>query len=342
MTPSHDDRETGPERVDMRDVLWPVEDVGRITASAASAAVTALEYHCNRLGEPPTNLSSMFVHYNARVAAGQEQANVGTTMEAVMRAIAAHGACPEGTWPFDPATLAVRPPVQAYDEARRFATVHYSNPADPLEALAMRYPVPFVARVPERCLREAGRTGVMPAPTPDECQRADGQVNHAMVLVGYDKAAKTFVARNCWGAQWGDQGHCTLPFDVLHVIAPSGTQRLWVITAAEGRKGAEQPLDQVRSAAGTPAPAPAPPRLSDLAARMREEIRGDVQRDLADATRRIREMVDRGAGAAPRPVGALDVCPTCDGKGACPTCAGRGCTNCGSGNCPRCGGRGTA
>ncbi len=329
----------------MRDKLWPVENVGQIAAAAASAAATALEYHCNRIGEQPTNLSSMFIHFNARLSSGQEGSNVGTTMEAVMKAIAKYGACREETWPLDPAKLAVRPHAQAYDEARKFAGIEYSNAADMLDALALKYPVPFVARVPERCLREAGRTGVMPAPAPEELQRADGQMNHAMVLVGYDKVAKTVIARNCWGKEWGVDGHCTITFDTMEVIAPYGTQRLWIITKAEAGKVSNQTATTgFRPMMDPPVPAPAaqPERLSDLAAKMREEIRGDVQRDLAEATKRIRDMMGRNPGAPPQQVGAQDSCPTCWGKGSCPTCGGRGCTNCGGGNCPRCGGRGTA
>jgi hypothetical protein len=331
---SYDLPSSAPEKVDMRDVLWPVEDTGEIYAAPASAAVTALEYHCNRMGVEPTNLSSMFVYYNARQASGDAGSNAGTTLQAAMKAIAAYGACREMTWPLDPSTVTVKPPPHAYEEAKKFAAVRAFAPADVIEALALRYPVPCVITLPDRCLQQ-GDTGMIPAPTPEELRDADGLVNHSLVLVGYDKNARVFLARNCWGESWGDQGHCRISFDVMNVIAPQGRQRMWVIATADSRSDAYAAMG-VLPAAPPPPPA-APERLSDLAAKLRQEIRGDMQREIADATKRIKDMVGRGAGA-PTP---QSTCSRCGGNGRCRECGGQGCGACGNGRCAHCGGSGT-
>ncbi|MCC7043342.1 MAG: hypothetical protein IT183_05745 [Acidobacteria bacterium] len=271
----------------MREVLWPVEDVGQLLASAASAVTAALEYHCNRMGRQPTNLSTLFVHYNARRASGHHGANHGTTMEATLKAVVDHGSCSEESWPLDPSKFALQPPPALYEQARAFAGVTYSNPADPLEALALRYPVPAVVRVPHVALKEAGRSGALPPVTTDDAHR--NGMEHGLLLVGYDKNRRTFLARNCWGTQWGDGGHCTIGFDTMAAIAPAGSPRLWFIsspksaTADAGTSGVSRP-----EAVGTG-------QVSDLAARMRDEIRGGLQRDIEDATRRIRESL-RGPG----------------------------------------------
>jgi hypothetical protein len=325
-----------PDSIDMRSALWPAEDIGRLLASAASAVVTALEYHCNRIGEQPTNLSTLFVHYNARLATGQENANAGTTLEAAMKSAQSHGACRDATWPIDASKLTVKPPAHAYEEARKFAAIDYSIPADMLEALGMKYPVPFVASVPERCLTEAGKTGVLPPPTAEEIQR-QSYMHHAMVLVGYDKASKTVLARNCWGKTWGVEGHCNIAMETLKIIAPA-SNRFLIITA----KSVAAVVDQ--GAASRPmadAAAPAPPqRLADLAAKMREEIRGDVQKEIADATKRIRDLTRPPAPAPPQAVAPTATCPACSGGGKCTQCYGSGCQYCSYGSCPRCGGKG--
>jgi hypothetical protein len=324
MAPAHEARDTIPDKVDMRASLWPVEHVGDLSASAASAAVTALEYHCNRIDVEPTNLSTMFVYYNARLASGQEHLNSGVTLEAAMKAIETYGACRDASWPLDAAKLSVRPPPQAYDEAKRFAAVHCYHTPDGVDALALSYPVAFVATFPERCLHAAGDTGVMPAPTPEERQRTHDWMTHAMVLVGYDKVAKTFIARNCWGPEFGVEGHCTITFDTLSVIVPSGEQRLWVIA-----KPAASATAVNEAAAAAP-----PERLADLAARMREDIRSDLQRDIADATKRARDMIRNPGGQ--RDVGTR-ACFYCGGSGLCGMCAGAGCGACGGkGRCQRC------
>jgi hypothetical protein len=320
-----------PDSVDMRSALWPAEDVGKLNASASSAVVTALEYHCNRIGEQPTNLSTLFVHYNARLALGQESTNVGTTTEAAMKAIQSYGACRDATWPIDASKLTVKPPAHAYEEARRFAAIDYSSPTDMIEALAMKYPIPVVVSLPERCLTEAGKTGVLPPPSADEIQRKS-YMHHALVLVGYDKANKTVLARNCWGKAWGVEGHCNIAFDTMKIIAPA-SNRFLIITA----KSVATAVDQGAAAA---APA-APQRLADMAAKMREEIRGDVQKEIADATKRIRDMMPRPPAATPpQQVAPQSVCPACSGGGKCTQCYGSGCQYCSYGSCPRCGGKG--
>jgi hypothetical protein len=287
MASAHEVRGNAPDRVDMREALWPVEDVGELLASAASAVTAALEYHCNRLGRQPTNLSTLFVHYNARLASGHHGANRGTTMESTLKAVVEHGACSEASWPFDSSKFALKPPQAAYDEARAFAGVRYGNPSEPLEALALRYPVPAVVRVPHAALKEAGRTGALPAVTADDAHR--NGMEHALLLVGYDKTRRTFLARNCWGAQWGDGGHCTIGFDTLAAIAPAGAPRLWFISSPNAA-AAEAAASVSSSAPGGAS------HTSDLAARMRDEIRGSLQRDIEDATRRIRESLRRPGG----------------------------------------------
>lgn len=339
MAPSDDVQATVPDQVDMRSVLWPVEDIGDVCAAAASGVATALEYHCNRIGQPPTNLSTLFIHYNARQASGDESRNVGTSIEAVTRAIAAHGACREETWPFDAAKLTVKPPAHAFEEARPFAVVEARNPADVIQAVSMRFPVVLAGRFSSRVLEEADRTGMLAAPTADELQRNTDIFNHAMVVVGYDKAAKTFLLRNCWGKAWGDQGHCRVSFDAFSVIAPYGTRRLWFITQAKASVGGQTSAHHPLAAAAPPVAAPAAPeRLSDMAARLRAEIRGDVTRDINDASKRIRDMMaQRPAGQ----VGARTTCPSCAGNKACGTCNGSGCSACSySGKCATCSGQG--
>jgi hypothetical protein len=99
-------------------LLPGVEDIRPKFVSAASAAVAALEYHCNRIKEPPTNLSTAFVHYNARIVAGKEGQDVGTTIDAALSAIVKYGACRNETWPYDATKINARPPQHAYDEAQ--------------------------------------------------------------------------------------------------------------------------------------------------------------------------------------------------------------------------------
>jgi C1A family cysteine protease len=349
-----------PDKIDMRAYLWPVEALGTIPAAAAAAAVVALEYHSNRIGEPATNLSTLFVHYNARRLSGEQNTPGGTTMDAVMQAIATYGACREETWPLDAAKQTEKPPARAYEEAKKFAGIRYRHPQDSLEALSLYYPTPFVARIPKRCLSEAHRTGTLPALTAEERREPSAHPVHAMVLVGYDKTARTFLARNCWGDTWGQKGYCHIPFDVMNVLAPADSLSRWIIAAPDAPVG----VDAVHAAAPAVGPAPVPPvvpaaarppaaqvavaaasapaaaqseTLASMAARMRDEIRQSLTRDIADATRQVRDRMAPPQAPAPRQGVGVDACAACHGTGLCQECGGGGCASCDlNGRCQVC------
>jgi len=38
---------------------------------------------------------------------------------------------------------------------------------------------------------------------------------HAVLAVGYDDASQTFLVRNSWGADWGQNGYFTMPYAYL-------------------------------------------------------------------------------------------------------------------------------
>jgi hypothetical protein len=236
----------------------------------------------------------------------------------------------------NPAMLTERPPAPAYEEAKRFAPVRSGHPADLLESLALHYPTPVVAKMPVRCLTEAGRTGAFPALSSEERRVPGDHPVHALVLVGYDKGDQTFLARNCWGDRWGDRGYCRIPFDVLYALAPAGSNACWFIAKAD--TGTSDHVGPVGLGAmdGSSAAPPAAETLASMAARLRSEIRSDLQRDLADATKRIRERVAPPA-APPGQVGAR-ACTSCQGTKTCWACGGTGCPSCGrTGRCSACG-----
>ncbi|HEY5069769.1 MAG TPA: C1 family peptidase, partial [Candidatus Acidoferrum sp.] len=55
---------------------------------------------------------------------------------------------------------------------------------------------------------------------------------HAVLAVGYDDAAQRFIARNSWGAKWGQQGYFTIPYTYL--MTGSLARDFWTIRMVEG------------------------------------------------------------------------------------------------------------
>ncbi|NQT53442.1 hypothetical protein HQ576_15395 [bacterium] len=48
------------------------------------------------------------------------------------------------------------------------------------------------------------------------------RAGHCMLLVGYDRDQQHFIARNCWGQEWGHNGYAHLSYDYLATYARHG------------------------------------------------------------------------------------------------------------------------
>ncbi|MEJ2883510.1 C1 family peptidase [Pedobacter sp. GR22-6] len=53
----------------------------------------------------------------------------------------------------------------------------------------------------------------------------DGQMNHALLLVGYDDSVGAFKFINSWGTQWGDQGYGWISYNIYNSVVPQS----WII-----------------------------------------------------------------------------------------------------------------
>lgn len=223
-----------PRIVDLRAMCSPVEDQGEVGSCAANAAVGAIEYHQRLRGEPVTDLSRLYVYYNARQMAGREAEDCGTFIHHVMASVMAHGACPEPQWPYIKAMWPVRPNESCYQTAQAHTGIVYAQvPVDTtatIGTLALGMPVVFGMLLPQGFTQRVGRDGLLVL---NEAVPPEG--GHAMLIVGYDLDAQTWLVRNSWGTGWGDGGHVRIPFAVMnHYAMPS---QFWMIGAIAGTKG---------------------------------------------------------------------------------------------------------
>lgn len=277
---------TLPQQVDLRPDCSPVEDQGRIGSCVACAVVGAVEHQYRKAGRPAVDLSRMFVYYNARRMRGHEQLDCGTTIGAGMAAFLAFGAPPETAWPYNPALVARTPDPQIFQQALAHVPTEYAR-VDGLDnvkgALARGYPVVFSASVPQRCYDEARRTGTVPRPTDSELAGFRTQVGrHAMLLVGYDLNDGTFLVRNSWGPGWGSRGYCRMGFDTFTACLAADTT--WIL----GKLETSGDFTVVRPALTA---SPVEGGVRDMAERMRDEIRGDLMKDLNQSFRNMKSRV---------------------------------------------------
>lgn len=279
-----------PERVDLRELCSPVEDQGLTNSCTANAIVGALEYLQRRAGQTVTDLSRLFVYYNARQLGGTADKDCGSLIHHVMASVMAHGACEERMWPFEKAMTLVKPTEAAYANALSYQAVQYGRtplgePA--MAALAAGIPVVFGTYVPRGFYDVAARTGVMPGPGPALEVPGGG---HAMLLVGYDAKARQWIVRNSWGPSYAERGYLRIPFETLAVY--SRPDQFWSIGAIDQARG----LKLCAEAGAAPvAHAPVPVELGGStlrAAELKAGFRSELEQRLAstkdDIRRRLR------------------------------------------------------
>lgn len=203
-----------PDTVDLRGQLSPVQDDGSTRGCVAYAVATAFEHLTRRArGDTAFAASRLFVYYNARRAAGNEEDDAGCTIASALDALKEHGACSNRKWPFDASHVLTRPPDEAYEEAKGFAL--HDAELVPVElsawkqALAEGHPIVFGMYLFSSFDKQR-QPGLVPVPSDSDLEGDQGE--HALLCVGYSEGDEVFIVRNCWGPAWGDQGYCYIPF----------------------------------------------------------------------------------------------------------------------------------
>jgi C1A family cysteine protease len=205
-----------PAHVDLRS-HFPPPYQGALGSCTANAIAGALQFLEGKEGSPaPIMPSRLFIYYNERALEGSTGSDSGAQIRDGIKTVARDGFCPEAEWPYDIAAFATRPAAACYTDALKERVSQYLRliPATVplLSCLASGYPFVFGFSVYESFETAAvAATGVVHLPHPHE--RLVG--GHAVVAVGYDQPAGTFIVRNSWGSSWGMAGYFTMPFQYL-------------------------------------------------------------------------------------------------------------------------------
>lgn len=284
-----------PRKVDLRAHCTPVEDQGQIGSCIPCAVVGALEYQQRKAGKPAVDLSRLFVYFNARRMRGSTDTDSGVSVPQGLAAFLAFGAPPEADWPYDPALLTQTPGEAVYTAAMQNVPTEYARVQGPDHirgALAQEFPVPFLFQLPTRCYEAAAGTGVIGTPTAQEAEHARFESGHAMLLVGYDLDAGMYIARNSWGEGWGDRGYCRVPFDVFEIgVHPAST---WILGKLDSANAFSVMRPAVKEAgqAAEDARAEATGGVRGLAAKIREDLRSSLMKDIQESMKDARDRVN--------------------------------------------------
>lgn len=206
--------ESPRERVDLRPWASPVENQDHLGSCVGQAVVGAYELLLNKADATKfTDLSRLFVYYNARLLDNSTNEDVGAFVRDGIKAVEKYGVCSEQIWPYLVERFAYAPSIQSYEDARtRLIKKYYrlKNVKDMIDALNADLPVVTSFNVYDSFDElEYSRNHILPMPRASE-NLVGG---HAITFVGYDLSKKLFIARNSFGEDWGDRGYFWVPFD---------------------------------------------------------------------------------------------------------------------------------
>ena len=220
---------TLPPKIDLSAGCGPVYDQGALGSCTAQALAGAVEFDMLAQALPLVPPSRLFVYYNERVIEGSTDQDAGAALRDGIKALNKWGFCPEDMWPYDITQFTVKPPNSAYTAAKADIVKAYKRVAQgiiPMKTV-LASGRPFVAGISVYDSFESdevAQTGVVPMPDPSESLLG----GHAVLCIGYDDDADTFLMRNSWGDGWGMGGNFTLPQGYL--ASPDLAQDFWTIT----------------------------------------------------------------------------------------------------------------
>ncbi len=229
-----------PARIDLRDELAHIQNQHQLDSCTANALAAAHELVLRREGRHVNALSRLFIYWNARAIEHDLDEDDGITIRDGVHGMRRHGVCPEEAWPYLAARVLDRPDERAFEAARD----HRIDDAEKVHieldamraALASHEPIVFGIQL-FKSFEGGGNHGRIAVPRPAEEKHIGG---HTMVAVGYDDRERTFLVRNSWGTDWGERGHCFLPYE--YVTSHRFTDEAWVLRS---ERRASRPADRV-------------------------------------------------------------------------------------------------
>jgi C1A family cysteine protease len=216
-----------PNIVDLRSYCSPIETQGSLGSCTGQAIAGAIELLNKRNGNYK-DISRLFIYYYERLILGTVNYDSGAYIRDGIKATNKYGASLESYWPYNIKKFKQEPINEAKIDALNRKVTRYervNNFNECIDALTNGYPVIMGFKVYTSFMSaNVAKTGNMPYPNTKRERLLGG---HAVLLVGYNKTKKVFIARNSWGTNWGDGGYFYMPFNV--VTNTSMSSDYWII-----------------------------------------------------------------------------------------------------------------
>lgn len=218
-----------PDQIDWRKRLEACWDQGELGSCVSHGVGSVIKYVY-----PDLMPSRLKIYYDGRVFEKTTRQDSGLEIRDGIKA-AVFGVCPESMWPYDISKFKKKPLAACYSKKNeRFITEYArvgktSKPSDILDemlnCLTQGSPIVFGTMLYESFESDSvAKSGILQMPQTKEKPLG----GHCMAAYGANKTKKTFIVRNSWGTDWGDNGYIHMPFDYL--INTDLTSDSWMIT----------------------------------------------------------------------------------------------------------------
>ena len=205
--------------VDGQDYVSPVKNQGSCGSCWAFGTVAPLEAKLLISGGGLADLSEQYLvscnnsgwscgggwwahdyHYSKKVSAELE---AGSVLESIFPYTASNNSC--------------NPPHAHYQKIESWKYVGSAAGVPSVEAI--KYAIatygPVAAAVCVGSAFSSYHSGIFSTDEKSVCKT--GQVNHAVVLVGWDEATDTWIMKNSWGTGWGESGYMRIKRNVSNI-----------------------------------------------------------------------------------------------------------------------------
>ena len=223
--------------IDLRQNFNAVKNQGQQGSCLAFSLTSIYEYIINvnqareraksKSGE--IDLSESFLYYIARDVdkTGDVSVNTdtGSRFLPAMQALKNYGISLEKFWPYNENTFNNKPNDEAYKDAlnrRLIKALNVNRNVEEIKsALSDGYPVAISLNLFKSF--STSKDGYVSLPTEEEIAESlsedntnkDKHSRHALVITGFSDNLQMFVVRNSWGAEWGENGYCYIPYSYV-------------------------------------------------------------------------------------------------------------------------------
>lgn len=206
-----------PGKISLIDNCSDVFDQGELGSCTANAIIGLKEYLLIKDNDEFKNLSRLFLYWQERKLINTINEDSGASLRDGMKVMYKVGTCEEELNPYIIENFQKEPTNDQIINALNYKISGYQRIIglkQIKQAISKGYPIVFSMEIYESFEFDiVSNTGQVQIP--NNYEKPLG--GHAMCIIGYDDNMNNgcLIVRNSWGSDWGDNGYCYIPYDMI-------------------------------------------------------------------------------------------------------------------------------